>query len=649
LFAALLSLLALTLSSCGKDMNELARLAPGANRQAMGDSLLRSDPEGPIPKPDIPANLSARDVGFHRDRELRGQKILYVTSIHSPGVPEIQTLFKETADLFTLADKPLTSRLALARRLKSSVETGEDILKSLGYYEGKVGSQTITNDKNSNTLINVTFNPGPLYKIGSVKLIASGTEENPDLVIPLPESLTPGAVGLKVGDPARAAAIVDAVNRIPDYLGSVGYPFSAVVATRYFLVPEEKLLDAEARVFPGEFARMGELAIEGDNPVKPGYVENLVTWKKGDPWNRDAIGRFRDALFSKGLFKSMEVSPGKQTAPDGTREVLLRLERAPLRTIGGSLNYDSNFGPGLEVSWEHRSLTGRGDDFLVDIPLWKDLQQLGLKYSLPYFFSPKQNFLASLSLLHEETDSYNLKSASVSGGLERQLSRHLMGKLMLSLETGTLDEFALGTRKYRVLGLPASLEWNWADGFLDPTRGQRLAVSLAPYWGTYHGEFRVFKSRVDGYAYFDLLKNKSLILALRGTVGGIAGATTARLPSSLRFFAGGGGSLRGYRYQSVGPRTAADKPAGGNFLNEVSGELRYRFRESMGLVAFADGGNLYDQLDARDFGRNFLWGGGLGFRYYTSMGPFRVDVATPFTPRSGDSRFQLYISLGQSF
>jgi translocation and assembly module TamA len=220
---------------------------------------------------------------------------------------------------------------------------------------------------------------------------------------------------------------------------------------------------------------------------------------------------------------------------------------------------------------------------------------------------------------------------------------------MLSLERGTLDEYVEDKQDYSVLGFPMSLEWNWADSYLDPTRGSRLTVFFAPYSGRYYNEFRIFKIRADGYHYFDLLNDKTLILALRATIGGIGGATSKTIPTSIRFFTGGGGSIRGYHYQSIGPRTVLDKPAGGNFLNEVSSELRYHFSESMGVVAFIDGGNLYDQMDIKDIGKNFLWGGGLGFRYYTSMGPFRLDVATPLTPRGGDSRFQLYISLGQSF
>jgi translocation and assembly module TamA len=627
----------------------MGRLKPGKERTAMADNLVASDPRGPIPKPKIPAALSARDLGFHSDRRARGERILYHAVTVSPDLPEAKELFEKTAEIYTMGDKPLYSQLALTRRLKDSVSTGEEVLKSLGYYDGKVFSQTIKNEKSANTLITVTLNPGALYTVGDFSLRSSGPPEDPEKIAPLPSVLKPDLLELKKGDPAEASLVLRAVSDIPDRLGSVGYPFAEITATRYFLEPDKKLLDAELMVYAGDFVNMGDLIIEGDNPVKERYLRNLINWKIGQPWDQEAINAYKDELFARGLFKDVSVKIGNEDPETKLRPVVLHLERAPLRTVTGSLNYDSDFGPGAEISWEHRNLTGWGDDFRADLPYWKDLRQLGVQYQRPFFFSKRQSLLSKMSLLEESADSYELESLSAQAGLERILSRHLIGKLGVSLEKGSLDEFILGKKRYNIWGFPASLEWNWANSLLDPTKGHRLLVYLAPYAGHYFDNFTILKARVDAYQYFDLKKDESLILAIRLSAGGIAGAVSKTLPASLRFFAGGGGSVRGYRYQSIGPRNDRDKPAGGNFLTELSSEIRYHLSKSIGIVAFLDGGNLYDELDPQKLGKDLLWGGGLGLRYYTSIGPFRLDLATPLNPREGDSRLQIYLSLGQSF
>ncbi|MDR3153586.1 MAG: BamA/TamA family outer membrane protein [Deltaproteobacteria bacterium] len=681
---------ALLLASCGKGTGEHPSIVPGPTRDAEAESLLGSDPGGPIPRPRIPSSLSSRDMGLHRDRAARGKPLSYTVDTVCEELPEAAETFKEVAELYTLSDRPVYSRLTLARRLRKGLSQGEEVLQSLGYYDGVAeGAQTQPEDGGP-IRISITLTPGPLYHVGGVSFLPSaepeadpapaegasaqapggatrasggaapggaagtgprgGAPERPEAG-PLPELPPLELKGVKAGDPAVAGRILDAVGEVDGDLADAGHPFARVTATRYWLDKDSKLLYIEASVYPGEFVRMGPLEIRGDNPTKPGFVDNYVNWKRGEAWDQDRIEAFRDALFQTGLFKPVTVEAGAPSGPDGEREVLLTMSRAPLRTVSGSVNYDSDFGPGLEVNWEHRNFTGWGDTFRVDLPVWKDLQQLGLQYSRPHFLSPRQKFLARSAVLREETDTFSLQSLSASAGIERPLSRHLTGQLMASVEAGRLDEFVTPERRYTVWGFPLTLDWNWSDSLLNPTRGHRLSLLAAPYMGRYFTGFQILKARADAYKYVPLMDDGRLVLALRASVGSIFGAGPATLPASLRFFSGGGGSVRGFRYRAIGPRNSKDKPAGGDFLTEVSGEFRWRFSETMGVVAFIDGGNLYDKADFSQFGKDVLWGGGLGFRYYSPMGPFRLDLAYPL--KKGDladnSRLQFYISLGQSF
>jgi translocation and assembly module TamA len=209
--------------------------------------------------------------------------------------------------------------------------------------------------------------------------------------------------------------------------------------------------------------------------------------------------------------------------------------------------------------------------------------------------------------------------------------------------------FDQGERMVYLVGLPARITQDSNDDLLDPTKGTRLALSVTPEGGTIAGERVGFvKNEAIGSGYYTLGKLPAFTMAMRARVGSIVGAKTSSLPANRRFYAGGGGSVRGYKYQKVGPLDSDNDPLGGRSVVELSTELRIRITKTIGIVPFVDGGQVYESTYPK-FSDNLLWAGGLGFRYYSPVGPIRVDFATPINGRSSDDRFQFYISLGQAF
>ena len=202
-----------------------------------------------------------------------------------------------------------------------------------------------------------------------------------------------------------------------------------------------------------------------------------------------------------------------------------------------------------------------------------------------------------------------------------------------------------------MLGIPLGLVYNSANSLLDATKGQGITLSVTPYTGEYEGMFTIVRSRADAQFYFPLKKDK-FVLALRGSLGAVYGADSYEIPPSARFYSGGGGSVRGYEYQSLGPRNEDNDPLGGNALAEVSAEGRWKFTPEWGVVAFVDGGTAFGDApgqSSQPFDDEMRWGAGVGLRYYTAIGPVRFDVATPLNPRDDDDSLQFYISIGQSF
>jgi translocation and assembly module TamA len=199
-------------------------------------------------------------------------------------------------------------------------------------------------------------------------------------------------------------------------------------------------------------------------------------------------------------------------------------------------------------------------------------------------------------------------------------------------------------RTFFIAALPTVLSYDGSDDLLNPTRGYRLAGRLSPEASFQSGTFGYARAQIDGSAYLPV--SDRAVLAGRIRLGSIMGASRDRIAPSRRFYAGGGGSVRGYGYQDIGPIDADGDPVGGRSLAEFSLEARVRFG-AFGVVPFLDGGNLYMSKLPRF--TSLRYGAGLGVRYYTSFGPIRVDVGTPLNRRSGDARIAVYVSLGQAF
>ncbi len=565
---------------------------------------------------------------------------------------ELCELFEKSSRLAVMnhEGQGLAPRAALDQRLSVSLSRdGRDILHSLGYYEGEVEGAFLAGEAEGALIAGIKFTPGPRYRLGrSLIHQTEKTDETPGSEIPsdLAEA------GLKPGDEARAAKVLAAVDKLPGLFQNRGYPRAAIQATRYSLLPAEKELETEVWMRPGDFARMGGIRVDSEEGeemvVDESYLKAHRTWEKGLAWRQDLVEDYLARLRGTGLFQTVNGFAAREKDAEGLTPLRLRLTGAPPRSVGGLISYDTDFGPGLTGYWEHRNFTKRGDRLRLDLPLWADLQQFTAAYRYPFFFDPRQDFIAQGGMLHQDTEAYELFSAALSAGVERRLSPRWKASVSGAAEGGSLTDPGEEAERFFMFGLPLSLSYDSADSLMDPARGARLIMRAAPWQGVYQNGFSVFRTRLEGQAFLPVLPEK-LTLAAKAVWGAVWGAGSAQeLPSSLRFYSGGGGSVRGYEYQSVGPRSEDYDPLGGISQFETSLESRLRLSDSLGAVAFLDGGMVYDDPAANVLS-DLLWGAGLGLRFYTPIGPVRADLAMPLDRRDNDSAWQAYISIGQSF
>lgn len=551
------------------------------------------------------------------------------------------------------AQKP-DGLVGLIRRARADEAAAVRLLHSLGYFDGRARIEVSEPEaEGKDARVRLMLVPGTRYSVGSANVeYHNEPVQLPDFEGRAPAELPHGLAGL-VGKPAEADAVLAAVNALPPVLQQAGYPEAAVVSSRYTLDKAKKLLNAEVTVDTGGAAVMGDIRIVGTDSVDPDYLRKLVTWKNGEPWDERRIMAFREELQKLGLFRAVDVkaapmADGTESGHDGVTELpaVAYLKDSSFKTIGGSARYSSEDGIGVQAEWQHRNVFGAGEKLTVKAPFAQDKRGLQADFEKPCFGRKDQKLLAGSSFLKEETDAYDSTALNGYVGLERRLSSDWWANVKLFAEKGTVTRES--KEDYHYGSLIFGLRRDTRDSLLDPAKGTHIQWTAAPVSGYYGGNFTGFSAGMDMTGYYSPFDSDFLVLAGRMAFGAFVGADLANIPPTLRYYAGGGGSVRGYAYQAIGPKDRYGDPRGGRSYQEINLEARFRVAKDIGIVPFIDGGMIYDE-EYPQFFDDLQWSAGLGLRYYTPIGPIRFDVAIPLDKKEGDKGYQIYISIGQAF
>jgi translocation and assembly module TamA len=268
-----------------------------------------------------------------------------------------------------------------------------------------------------------------------------------------------------------------------------------------------------------------------------------------------------------------------------------------------------------------------------------------------------QTLNLQFSASHQKFAAYTAKTIDLAGYIERQSNFIWQkkwtwsygGEWLGTIERGVFSSAGLkSTQKFTIGAIPLALGYDGSDSLLDPTRGFRLSGRLSPEISFHGGHFNYGRAQLDASAYHPV--RDRVVVAGRVRLGTIFGAGLFNIAPSRRLYAGGGGSVRGYGYQQLGPKDQDGDPIGGRGLAEFALETRIRLKQfggNFGVVPFFDGGTLTSSASP-DFG-HWRYAAGLGVRYYSSFGPIRVDFGVPLNRQKGDGPFAVTVSLGQAF
>jgi translocation and assembly module TamA len=613
------------------------------------------DPSAPLdPMPDLGVDWpdmeeGASDIAVTPDTSIADAAATRSYEVRIEGLEETEAegLLGQFRLLSTLEEHrgDPANAAQIDRRAREDADLMAELLRAYGYYDAQVRTR-VEAASDAQMAVTLEVQPGPLYRFAEVSLPgldAAGEEE----------AALRSAFAVRSEDPVDAAQVTAAEAALRIELGRRGYAFADVGELDITVDHETRTASLILPVRPQGARRFGRFVVEDRALFDAAHIGTIARFEEGDPFAAPMVEDLRRALVATGLVSSVSIRPVARGGSDLV-DLAVALERAPMRTIAGEFGYGTGEGVRIEASWQHRNLLPPEGAVTFRGVAGTREQLIGAALRRNNFLERDQVLTAQIVASHVERRAYDARTFVLAAGIERQTNliwqkqwTWSVGAELIATDERDVD-LATGTTRRRTFfigAIPAFLGYDGSNNLLDPTSGFRLSGRFSPEASLQDGAFGYSRAQLDGSFYHPLTDR--LTLAARGRLGTIIGAGRDRIAPSRRFYAGGGGSVRGYGFQRIGPRDPVfDDPIGGRSLAEFAIEARIRVG-NFGIVPFVDAGNIstsplpqFDELRV---------GAGIGVRYHTSFGPIRVDVGTPLNPRPGDPRIAVYVGLGQAF
>jgi translocation and assembly module TamA len=491
--------------------------------------------------------------------------------------------------------------------------------------------------------IAILVDPGPQFRFGAtgIEPRAAGT-------------VLPG--GFRTGAPAESGVVSDAVDLSIRAWRDAGHAKAAVANEAVVADHGRAVLDVDVGLEPGPRLRFGPLQITGAERMRERRIQKIAGLPTGETFSETELRRAEARLRRTGIFSSVVLVEDEAiTAPDLLGITAQVVEQKPRRySLGAEIA--SLDGLSLTGSWLHRNLLGGGERLKLDGSVTNiGSGESGVDYALgvtldrPATLTPDTT--AGLVFAYEHLDEIDYSADTVDFGLAFS---HIFSE-QLTARAGMTYSYQKGSDpggdfNFRNLSLPLGLTWDKRDVATNPTQGFYLDATLKPFLG-FGTTGSGVRATIDGRVYRSLGAPGRFVLAARLQGGAIYGPELLETPRDELFFSGGGGTVRGQPYRSLGIAvTRGFGPQfliGGQFFAAGSLELRAKVTQRIGVVGFVDAGSI--GLDGVfDGNADSHAGAGLGLRYDTGIGPIRLDIAAPISGTTGDG-VQVYIGLGQAF
>lgn len=579
----------------------------------------------------------------------------YTVTLGKTGNGALDAALSGSSDLISLRETAPVGPFALVARARNDETRFLTALHSFGYFEGQAEIRiqghpiddpalvTLLEQTPANPPAHVTasFTPGPVFHLRHVTV----------------QGQTPPAafasIGLQPGAPAAAASVLAARKSLLTELRNEGYALAEVELEPASVDLGDQSMDVAFKVSSGPRVDIGPITFEGLHGMNPSFVRRRLLLHPGEQFSPAAIELARADLASLPVFSVVRAQPATQLDPQGTLPITFEFGERPVHAVDFGASYSTDLGVGLTAGWHDRNLFGNAEQLNLTAAFQgggnSELHpgyKFNAQFIKPDFLARDQSLEVNLGAVDQSLLPYTQKALLQSVLLTRKLSPHWTIGYGIGGEEERITQEGVSNR-YNLLTVPLTAKFDDTDNLLDPTRGIRASLTLTPTQSLTGRHTTFLIAQLAGSTYFDLSGNGRTVLALRGLAGEALGAEEFSLPPDLRFYAGGSGTVRGYKYQSVGPQFPDGTPIGGTAITAGGIELRQRLLQNWGFTVFADAANVTAR--GTDLSGKYGVGVGAGLLYFTSIGPIRAQVAVPAVRLPNSGSFELYIGIGQAF
>lgn len=583
----------------------------------------------------------------------------YVLDVSVNGVGDVVDAVRNASSLVAGQDEPASGAAGLLATARGDYRRIIAALYDEGYYGGVVSirvngaeAATLPPDIDLPDPVSVTLfvEPGPLFRFNRVVLTntAPPTSDPYDYVEP------PSSVGLAAAEIASSSAILRAEQVALEAWRELGYPKASIAGRDVVADHATGTVDVALQIDPGPYAAFGPVNVVGTERMNPAFVRQQTGLVVGEEYDPDEIDRAQARIDRLQVFRSARFEAAEDVGADGLLPYDLIVQERPGRRFGVGASYSTVDGLGAEAFHLWRNLFGQAERLRLDarvagIGYPVDTAEFdyffGGTFTKPGFLNPDTDLVASIAAERNVYPRYTEISGSARLGLTHFLSDQITVSGGAEYKRSRFED-VFGTRDFSIAGVYAGATLDFRDDTVDPTSGWYVQADVEPY---YEFNYDNPQARVilEGRTYFGFGDEDPFVIAGKLRGGALLGPDLSEIPPDKLFFAGGGGSVRGYGYRSIGVEDGSGDVTGGRYLLEASVEARARINETFGVVGFLDGG--YVAADTFPGLEDLRLGAGVGVRYYTGLGPLRLDIAIPLNKRSGDPDYAIYAGIGQAF
>jgi translocation and assembly module TamA len=510
-------------------------------------------------------------------------------------------------------------------------------LHNRGYYDASI--QIRIEEEGDDVDIFVMIQPGAVYLVQEVKvdLVSNGKP----LACPV---LTPETLGLKIGSAAVTAEILDAEQKALALLGECGYPLAILDKQEMKADYKTKAFYIYFQIEAGLFSKFGGTTILGNKQTNPRLFLNKLSWEEGEAYDTRLVETTQKKLLDTALFSSVVITHGSKTDPEQELPMKIDVLETKHRSVNFGASYQTFFGLGLTFGWENRNIMGLGRRLSLQGDVTGHSHTGTATYFIPDCWKVDQDVVSQAQAMQESILAYHLLDYSLIGRVERRIGTQYRVSLGLRLERMIVGK-SVQDGTFSLAEGPLYFRWSSTKNLLNPTQGNTLEVKVIPSLN-FGDARRFYLYNAVNYAFY--LGTEKICLAQQFLFNTILSPDLDAVPVPKRILGGSDTELRGYRYHSVSP-LHGNKPIGGRSGIFYTFETRWRLSPTIGLVPFFDLGAVYT-TSLPKWHEKWHKSVGLGFRYFSFLGPLRLDVAFPLDRRKAiDELYRILVSIGQAF